>query len=90
MTSGEFRVLAHAAWREFQSAMGRYGIVDGIHDTPEPPHWFVTCELGEGVCPCERCLADPERITVSFLRWREENADALAYLFSDPPPPGCA
>lgn len=88
LTGDDFRALAQCAWREYQRTKGRSRIVDGIHDTPTAPRWFVTCELGEGECSCGRCLSDPEaRLTLSFLRWRETNADALLELFGSGPPP---
>lgn len=88
MTGDAFRALAQAAWREHKASVGRRRVVDGVHDTPEPPRWFVTCELGEGTCGCERCADDPARLSLSFQRWRAINAEALFELFgSDPPPP---
>lgn len=40
--------LAEAAWREYKIAAGLRGMVDDVHDTPEPPRWFQVEELGLG------------------------------------------
>jgi hypothetical protein len=87
LTGVEFHALCRAAWDEFKLAAGRRRIVAGVHGVSEPPRWFVSCELGEGICTCERCKPDPARLSMSFVHWRLINAEILAFLFDSHPPP---
>lgn len=72
-SSEELPRLFALAWAEFKAGIAFLGTIDGIHDTPEPPRWFITEALGHGVPYIRPSLLDTLR---ELAEWTFINIDA--------------
>lgn len=80
--------LYRIAWLSYQAAKALQGTIDGVHDqgAGNVPRRFVVCELGEGECPCPRCIGDPATsLSKTFRRWQAVNRKLLDFLDDDSP-----